>query len=160
MATQILVKDVVVPAGTAIATPATLDASFPPMVTEIVEWAVPKGSAGLMGFRLVDNTGQIVPTTPGAWIIAHGESASWRLENLHTSGKWQVAAYNLGTFDHVIHLRFHVSPIGGTGPTGGPFAWLAAGRVTRSLLDIGGMANTPEYVTLPRSILWPPPGRG
>lgn len=159
MATQIQTFDVTIPAGTPIAAPVVVDVSFPPMVTEVIHWRVPRGPNGLMGWRLTSGSGQVIPKNTGQWIITDNESATWRLEDLHDSGSWQVTGYNTGTHNHVIRLRFHVSPIGGKGSASGPLAWLGASRVTRGLLDVGQMANAPAVVDLPREILWPPPGR-
>lgn len=159
MATEVRIFDPVVPAGTLANAPVAIDVSFPPMITEVITWRVPRGPNGLMGWRLTSGTGQVVPKNLNAWIITDNESGSFQLDQLHDSGSWQLTAYNTGANPHVVHLRFHVSPIGGNIPTGGPFAWLAAGRVTSGLLEVGAMANTPEPVEVPRDILWPPRGR-
>lgn len=159
MATEIRAYDVVIPAGTPSTAPVVIDVSFPPMVTEQIGWRVPRGPNGLMGWRLTSGSGQVVPKNLGQWIITDNEGGNWLLDQLHDSGSWQVTAYNTGTNPHTIRLRFHVSPIGGNNSASGPFAWLAAGRATSGLLTVGAMANAPATVEIPRSLLWPPPGR-
>lgn len=159
MATEIRAFDVVIPAGTPVAAPVVIDVSFPPMITEAIQWRVPRGPNGLMGWRLTSGSGQVVPKNLGQWIITDNEGGNWPLEHLHDSGSWQVTAYNTGTHPHTVRVRFHVSPIGGTDTASGPFAWLAAGRAARSVLEVGAMANAAAFVEFPRKLLYPPPGQ-
>lgn len=159
MATEVRIFDPVVPAGTLATAPAVIDVSFAPMITEIITWRVPRGPNGLMGWRLTSGTGQVVPKNLNAWIITDNESGSFQLEDLHDSGSWQLTAYNTGANAHVVHLRFHVSPIGNKVSSSGPLAWLAASKVGSGLLEVGAMANAPAVVDVPRSLLWPPRGR-
>lgn len=156
MATEVRSFDITIPAGTAIAAPVTIDVSFPAMVTESVEWSVPKGPSGLMGWRLTSGGGQVIPKNLGSWIVADGQAGNWQLEDLHTSGAWQVTGYNTGSFPHVVRVRFHTSPVEAKEPPATALAWLLAGKYTAQLVGLGNMANAPATVTVPRSALWPP----
>lgn len=159
MATEVRIFDPVVPAGTPANAPVVIDVSFPPMITEVITWRVPRGPSGLMGWRLTSGTGQVVPKNLGAWIITDNESGSFQLDQLHDSGSWQLTAYNTGANPHIVHLRFHVAPIGNNVPTSGPLAWLASSPLGADLIEVGAMANAPAVVDVPRSLLWPPRGR-
>jgi len=103
---------VTVPAGTPVAAPVTIDTSFPPRIVREIRWRVPPGAAGLMGFRITSGGVQVLPVTPGTWIIAAGESGAFPGDGLHDSGKWDVTAYNTGVFPHTIHVTFHCEVIG------------------------------------------------
>lgn len=122
MATQIYANSATIPAGTPIAAPVTIDVSFPQMRTEVIEWHLPKGSAGLVGWRLTSGGAAVLPANLGSWIVTNAEKGTWALEELHTSGKWEITGYNLGTFPHTIYVRFHASPAGkgGTWPEPAP----------------------------------------
>lgn len=110
MATELFQKTATIPAGTPIAAPIVIDISIPAMVTERVEWHVPKGAAGLMGWRLTSGGAQVLPKNLGAWVVTAGESGQWQIEGLHDSGKWEVTAYNTGAFSHTVYVRLHASP--------------------------------------------------
>jgi len=112
MATEIYASSVVIPAGTPQGAPVLIDVSFNAMVTEIVDWRVPRGPSGLMGWRLTSGGVQVMPKNLGQWLITDNERGSWVLEGLHDSGKWEIQGYNTGTHPHVVNVRFHVSPIG------------------------------------------------
>lgn len=120
MATEIYANSATIPAGTPIASPVTIDVSIPQMITELVEWHLPKGSAGLVGWRLTSGGAAVLPKNFGAWIITQAEKGSWPVEGLHDSGKWEITGYNLGTFPHTVYVRFHASPIGSKAPWPNP----------------------------------------
>lgn len=112
MATTVYARSAVIPAGTPIAAPVTIDVSIPQMVTETIEWRQPKGAAGLMGWRLTSGGAAVIPADINTWIITEGETGNFTLQGLHDSGKWEVTGYNLGTFAHGVYVRFHATPIG------------------------------------------------
>lgn len=112
MATQIYARAATIPAGTLIAAPVTIDISIPQMVTELIEWHLPKGAAGLVGWRLTSGGAAVLPADFNSWIITEAEKSSWTVQGLHDSGKWEVTGYNLGTFPHSVYVRLHASPIG------------------------------------------------
>lgn len=159
MATELRAFTVTIPAGTPITAPVTIDVSFTPMVTERIEWRQPRGANGLMGWRITSGGAQVIPKNLGAFIVTDGEQATWQLDSLHDSGKWEVTGYNTGANPHILNVRFHVRPIpeGLAGPY--PLSWLSASPPGRILAEIGAMAEAPAAVEVPRSVLWPPPGR-
>lgn len=112
MATQIYANAAQIPAGTLISAPVTVDVSIPQMRTELIEWHMPKGAAGLVGWRLTSGGAAVLPANFGSWIVTEAEKGSWTVEGLHDSGKWEITGYNLGTFPHSVYVRFHASPIG------------------------------------------------
>ena len=159
MATELRAYRVIVPAGTLQAAPVQVDVSFSPMVTDRIEWHQPRGAAGLVGWRLTSGGAAVLPKNQGAYIITEGQSGTWELTELHDSGKWEVTAYNLGTFPHAVDMRFHVRPIPEAGNLAAPLAWLSASQPGRMLAEVGVMANAPAVAEVPRAALWPPPGR-
>lgn len=148
-----------IPAGTPLAAPVTIDVSFPQAVTDKVEWHVPRGASGLMGWRLTSGGGQVIPKNQGAWVIADNETGVWELAQLHDSGAWQVTGYNTGAFPHSVHVRFHTRPVPAQDPLLGSLSWMFTGRRAIALAEIGAMAAAPEVVRVPRSALWPLRGR-
>lgn len=111
MATQIYAQSATIPAGTPIGAPVTIDVSIPQMRTEVIEWHLPKGAAGLVGWRLTSGGAAVLPANFGSWIITQAEKGTWQVEGLHDSGKWEITGYNLGAFPHTVYVRFHASPI-------------------------------------------------
>lgn len=100
-------------AGTPIATPQVTSLAMPPRRVHSVDWRVPPGAAGLMGWRLTMGGVQVLPT-PGTdlWVIAAGESGRWDISEFPDSGAWQITGYNTGAFPHNVYLAFHVDHAG------------------------------------------------
>lgn len=96
-------------AGTAKATPATTDLSFPEGVVGQVEIVVPDGCAGLVGFQLVYSGQPVIPRTAGQFIVANGEVIRWPLSNYPAGGRWACRAYNTDVFNHTLFFRFLVN---------------------------------------------------
>ena len=94
------------PAGTAKATPVTVNMNFPPMEVEEIEVVVPPGPLGQMGFKIGQAGNQVFPFTPDDYIVTDNETLKWPIEGANTSGAWQVIGYNVGTFNHSIEVRF------------------------------------------------------
>lgn len=97
-----------IPAGTPIATPATVNITMPPRVVERIDWHIPRGALGVMGWRLTMGGVQVVPFPSTPWVITDGRSGSWQVEDLPDSGAWQVTGYNTGANPHSVYLTFHV----------------------------------------------------
>lgn len=111
MTTSIYTGTATIPAGTPQAAPVTIDISIPQLRTEVLEWHIPKGAAGLMGFRFTSGGAAVLPKQLGAWIVTENEKGSWAVEGLHDSGKWEITGYNTGAFPHTVYVRFHTAPI-------------------------------------------------
>lgn len=100
-----------IPAGTPVAAPAVVDVSFPPRRVLTIDWRVPPGPAGLMGWRLTMGGVQVVPYGPALWVIDNNNRGTFTLTNHPDSGAWQVTGYNTGTHDHAVYLTFHLDLI-------------------------------------------------
>lgn len=105
MAREVYSFQVLVPAGTAQAAPLVASLGIPPRIVTRIEWRVPEGARGQLGFRLGMAGQRLIPYNAGGWIVADGEAQGWDFEGLPTSGAWQLIAYNLGTFDHSVYVR-------------------------------------------------------
>lgn len=81
------------------------------MVVEAIRWRVPAGSQGFMGWQLSSSGAQVIPEALGAYLVTAGESGTWQLEGLHTSGDWNVTGYNTGAYPHTVYLEFLVRSI-------------------------------------------------
>lgn len=99
---------VTTPAGTAQTAPLTTALTMPVRVVRRVEFVVPPGPSGALGWRLGMAGQQIVPVNTGGWIVTDDERGGWDLANLPTSGAWQAYTYNTGTQPHTLYLRFLV----------------------------------------------------
>lgn len=90
-----------------------------------------------MGWQLTSSGAQVIPETLGQFIIADGETGTWQLTGLHTSGDWHVTGYNTGAFPHAINLEFYVSPISAP-PTAADQIAQVAGLAMASLIPVPG----------------------
>jgi hypothetical protein len=106
MAAEIRQFTVLVPANTLASAPISQPTRFPARVVEAVEIVVPPGPNGNVGFRLENSGIPVIPYDSDAWVITNDEKIVWPLSGYITSGSWGVRAYNTGTQDHVIYLRF------------------------------------------------------
>lgn len=113
MAREVRHSAVTVPAGTTKAAPLVADVSFPVRVLRRIDYRLPSGCAGLVGFFIAMSKTQVFPLPAGTYIVGDTVSGGWDVADQPDSGAWQVIAYNLGTFQHTIHLDFHVDLTGG-----------------------------------------------
>ena len=108
MAREIQRFAVIIPAGTTKAAALAFNLAMPARVVEEVEIVVPPGPRGEVGFQLGSSGSQIIPSTPGQFVVTDDEIIHWPLEGQIDSGAWQMIAYNTGTFNHTIEVRFLV----------------------------------------------------
>src|SRR5487761_287165 len=121
-------------AGTAVqlrnASALVTDLVMPPRIVVEIDIKVPPGPRGEMGFALWASGLTVIPEQASTWIVADDEEISWPLQDQIDSGGWQLAAYNLGQYDHTVYLRFLVSPTTspavGVGPQPIPAAQLSS----------------------------------
>jgi hypothetical protein len=106
MAREIRSFQVTIPAGTPVSAPFTAAISFPPRTVMQVDWQVPTGPSGLMGWALTIGGQPVIPRNPGAYIIADGRAQSWPVEGYPDQGQWQVTGYNTDIYDHSVYLQF------------------------------------------------------
>ena len=120
MATEVHEFTVIVPAGTPVASPLTFNLAMSPRIIDQVEVQVPPGPRGEVGFAIGQAGEPIFPFETGAWVVTDDRTLSWDLEGANTSGAWQIFAYNTGSYDHTLYIRFKTRLTGGGGPTQAP----------------------------------------
>lgn len=106
MAREIREFDITITAGTTKAAPSIQAITFPARVVEAIEWRVPPGPNGTMGFAIAAANMAIIPYNTGAFIVTDNEAQSWPINGYIDSGSWQLIGYNTGTYDHTVYLRF------------------------------------------------------
>lgn len=143
MAQEIREFAVLIPAGTAKASPLVTDISFPSREVISVSWRVPPGPSGLMGWALTSAGTPVIPIQPGTYIVTDDQSATWNLSGYLNSGNWQVSGYNTGLYDHTVYLTFLLDLPGVTETAPPPPAGSGAG-----VIGTGG------------TVAVPPPGGG
>lgn len=110
MASQVYAFAVTVTAGTSESDPQVTDIAIPPSKVSQVDFVIPPGPSGLMGFALTMAGNTVVPINDGAYIVTDDEHISWQLTDLPDSGAWQLTAYNTDVFDHTVYVRLHADP--------------------------------------------------
>lgn len=109
-ASEIRSFQVTIPAGTSATAPQLTDLAMPPRIVVEVDIKVPAGARGQMGFALWASGLTVIPEQAGEFIVTDDEEITWPLQDQIDSGGWQLAAYNLGQYDHTVYLRFLVLP--------------------------------------------------
>lgn len=104
MASEIRSFQVTIPAGTPVSAPFTQAIAFPPRTVVQVDWQVPPGPSGLMGWALTVAGQPVIPRNPGSYIVADGVQRSWPLEGYPDQGAWQVTGYNTDIYPHTVYL--------------------------------------------------------
>lgn len=125
MAQEIREFAVLVPHGTPLAAPLTVNISFPARIVTAVSWRVPPGPSGTLGWALTSAGTPVIPIQPKTYVVTDNQADTWDLEGYLDSGNWQVTAYNTGVYDHTVYLTFQLdlpgtalvppSPPSGTG---------------------------------------------
>jgi hypothetical protein len=108
MAIQVFAFQVTIPAGTAQASPFRQSTQLPERQVSTLEITVPPGPSGLMGFAITMGGVNVLPVSPGTFIVTDDERISWPLTGLPTSGAWQVSGYNTDVWPHTVYLRWLV----------------------------------------------------
>jgi|SRR5215469_1496713 len=99
------------PALTSQANPLITPIKIPTRIIRHIEWRVPAGSLGVMGWRISMGTVPIIPRNAGGWIVAHSTSGGWDLANQPDSGDWSVTTYNTGNNAHQLYVTLHADVI-------------------------------------------------
>jgi hypothetical protein len=102
---------------------------FPVRVVRSVDWSIPPGAQGVMGWQLAMGGVQVVPFGSDKWVIQDGTSGSFTLDGYPDSGAWQVIGYNTGTFAHSVFLVWHLDLPGRTRPVPSPLDPVAISSV-------------------------------
>lgn len=116
MAYQVRTFSFTIPARTQQAAPATLNTPLGEFIVSAIEWTVPPGPNGNVGFRFSSGGTPMIPANDGGWIVASGENASWPLTGQITSGAWQIQGYNTGLNDHTVHVRYLLDLVAAAAP--------------------------------------------
>lgn len=98
-----------IPPGTPLAAPITQSIAFPPRVVDKIQFTVPPGPFGFMGFAIAAAGVPIIPYNPGGWIVTNDEKAELDIDGYIDSGAWQAMGYNTGIYPHTVYLRFFLS---------------------------------------------------
>lgn len=99
---------VTVPAGTPQDQPQLTNLAMPAREVVAITVRVPPGPRGEVGFAVWASGLTVIPQQTGAWIVTDDEEITWELTNQINSGGWQLAAYNNGSFDHTLYVRFQL----------------------------------------------------
>jgi hypothetical protein len=74
------------------------------IITQI-EFMLPPGPSGLVGFSLWHSSAQIIPKTAGQWIVANNETIRWNIDDMSPWPDWHLKAYNADVYPHTIYVR-------------------------------------------------------
>jgi hypothetical protein len=108
------------PAGTAQNAPNTVAMTIPSLEVQFIEWKVPPGPQGNLGWQLWYSGALVIPQN-GTWVVTDNESGKWEIDELPTTGAWQFKGYNTGTYDHTVYLRFLLLPLQSLQQLGGDY---------------------------------------
>lgn len=117
MSTEVRTFDFTIPNTATQANPATLPMLFPPRDVERIDIVFPPGPMGAVGVAIGAAGQPIIPYNAGAWIIADDDTISWPIIGAHNSGSWEAFGYNLGHFQHTVHIRFLLTTLDDPGET-------------------------------------------
>lgn len=106
MASRLEWFGVTVPANTPVATPVTTSIAFTPSTVEALEFHIPPGPAGNVGFQLWNGGGQYWPLTPGQFMVLDDVHPKWPITDAPNNGAWSVVAYNTDIYPHLIQIGF------------------------------------------------------
>jgi hypothetical protein len=80
---------------------------------EAIDLEVPAGPAGTMQFYLANNGRPWIPRTDGEYLVWDDHAERFPATDYPSAGGWQVIGSNVGEYDHVVVVRFHVNPLAG-----------------------------------------------
>lgn len=111
MSDRIASFDITVQAGTAKSTPVTFPTVFSQGEVVTIDWEVPPGCNGLLGFQFAYGEQVIIPEDSSKWIVTNGTTRAWDVTNFPQGEHWAIIAYNEGNFDHTIQVRYLIDNI-------------------------------------------------
>lgn len=112
--------DITVAKGGTKLAPQTFNLTIPPRIVEAVEVWMPAGSNGEVHWALGMAGTPILPENAYAFIQGNNEVIHWPLDNMPSSGAWQLFAYNTGNYSHLLHVRILTHPLFRSAPLAGP----------------------------------------
>lgn len=94
-------------AGTPVSAPAVINVAMPPRVVRQIDWRVPPGPMGTLGWQIAMGGVIVFPVGSDQFVVADNQSGEWPITNAADSGAWQVIGYNTGANPHAVYLVFH-----------------------------------------------------
>lgn len=113
MVAQVQTFACLIPAGTPASSPAVIPTPLGQFEVNWVEWEVPAGANGVVGFYLATLGQQVIPFRVGnapIWIVSNNTHRHWDLDGQMTSGAWELVGYNTGNFNHTVTLHYGLTP--------------------------------------------------
>lgn len=90
------------------ASPLTQDISVADGNLQRVEITVPAGHNGLTGIQILAANAQLIPRTPGQFLVANDRTIPFDLVGVIDTGSFQVKAFNNGIFVHSFYITLHM----------------------------------------------------
>jgi len=111
VASEVYSFQVTIPAGTAITAPFRQSLTIPVRKIDTLEIVVPPGPSGLMGFAITMGGINVMPIQSGQYIVTDDQKITWPIDNLPTSGAWQLSGYNTDVWPHSVYIWFLVDQV-------------------------------------------------
>lgn len=111
MAEEIQHFTATIPAGTPANAPVTINCPIPVRLVTQIDWRVPKGPMGVMGWQVAMGGVRVFPLGTTLYVLANGEQGTWPVTSAPDSGAWEVVGYNTGTAAHSVYLTFHCDTV-------------------------------------------------
>lgn len=102
---------ITVPAHTPQATPLVTSLSFHEGDVAVLEFIIPPGPSGLLGWQVLYSGQVIIPRGGAGFFVMDDTHESWQLEKYPTGGGWQIAAYNTDVYPHLLQFILHVNEL-------------------------------------------------
>jgi hypothetical protein len=102
---------ITVPAGTTQAAPQLTTLAFPDGHVRELEFIIPPGPSGLVGWRMQYGGQIVIPRSGVAFFVMDNVHERWALEDYPTGRQWQVSAYNTDVYPHLLQFTFHVDEL-------------------------------------------------
>ena len=116
MALEFRTFTVTTPSGVLPAAPQVTQLAMPARIVKRIEWVIPPGPNGALGFALGAAGQPVIPYNAGAFIVTSDEKDGWDIEGGIESGAWEAFTYNTGLLPHTFYLRFLLDTITATTP--------------------------------------------
>lgn len=98
-----------IPAHTSATSLHAVSIPVPVATVDRVDWKVPPGHGGLVGWFLAMGNVQVRPLPIGTFMVHDNKDGTWPGGGLPDSGSWQLVGYNTGAFAHAVWLTFHIT---------------------------------------------------
>lgn len=79
---------------------------------DLIQIRVPPGPSGLVGFRIAHSGQSVIPYTGERWFTTDNDKLDWVTEDYPQGNAWQLWAYNLDVYSHIINVWMHVTDLG------------------------------------------------